>query len=167
MVDEFKQVVELLEKSEVFKNFLEEYKGYHLAHGFIQLNPEFSEKTPWQIGYYSEEKDNLAIFETKPLKLLPFEKAFKKDGTIDELKKEDLLSSENILKKLALHLQKKYSTYIPNSHMLIVEVINKVPVFNVTTITSSFHMINTRFDAKTGEIILDELRSILDLRHGN
>lgn len=167
MVDEFTQVVELLESSEVFKTFEKENKGYYLAHGFIQLNKDFSEKSAWQVGYYSKDKDNLAVFETKPLKLLPFEQAFKKDGTITNLKLDDLIPLEKILKKLSLHLQTKYSSYIPNSHMLIVQVINEIPVFNITSITTSFHMINIRMDAKTGEIILDELKSILDLRQGN
>jgi len=168
MVSEFQDTVEKLYKSENYKDFQKKYKEYYIVHGFVQLNKDFSEKSNWQIGFYSKQKDNLAIFDSNPFKLIDFEEAFKEDGTIAELKKfETFLKTQQILDLLKTHLSTKYMSQIPTSFLIIVQIIDKLPVYNVTTITEAFSMINTRFDAKTGKIILDEIRSILDLRNGN
>lgn len=167
MIDDFLKVLELLENSEQFKQFKEKHKEYYLAHGFIQLDENLNEKSCWQIGYYSKENDNLAIFDLKPINLLPFEKAFKKEGIISKLETKNIVPTNEVLKKIAKHLQLNYKQYIPNSYLLIIQVINDVPVFNITAITTSFHMINIRLNAITLEIILNEIKSILDLRHGN
>ena len=65
------------------------------------------------------------------------------------------------------HLEEKYSEQVPSSYMIILQVIENIPVYNITSITEAFAMINTRINAKTGEMVLEEMRSILDLRHGN
>lgn len=165
MVEEFSKIIEELNNSEVFKKFEKENKGYCLAHGFIQLKEDFTQKSIWQIGYYSKDKDNLAVFEVNPTKFVDFEDAFKKEGEIPELKNINaFLKTNDIIEKLKKHLKDKYSNQLPNSFILILQVINDVPLYNITTITSSFNMINTRFDAKSGEIISDKISSVLDLK---
>ncbi|MGE0793049.1 MAG: hypothetical protein AB7V77_02605 [Candidatus Woesearchaeota archaeon] len=168
MVKEFSEAIKELESSKEYEKFSKENPSYTLAHGFIQLNKDFSEKSPWQIGFYSKEKDNLAIFELNPIKLLDFENAFKEEGIIQELTNlKSFVSTKQILEHLNEHITKKYSSQIPNSFLMIVQVIDGQQIYNITTITQAFMMINTRFDAKTSEIILDEIRSVLDLRNGN
>jgi len=168
MVADFQTILNELLNSKEFKEFNKKNNSYYLAHGFVQLNKDLTEKSSWQIGFYSKEKDNLAVFETKPIKLIDFEEAFKKEGHIDKLNlTPDFKTTKQILTLLKEHITKKYSSQSPNSYLMIVQVIDGKEVYNVTTITEAFSMINTRFDAKTGEIVLDEIRSILDLRNGN
>lgn len=168
MINDFKKIIDELINSKEYSDFKIKNKDYYLAHGFVQLNANFTLKSNWQIGFYSPKKDNLAVFETNPIKLLPFEKAFKKDGEISELKNiQNLKTTNEILELLKIHHKKKYLSQIPSSYLIIVQIIENIPVYNITTITTSFSMINIRFNALTGEIILDECRSILDLRNGN
>ena len=45
--------------------------------------------------------------------------------------------------------------------MIILQIIDDVPVYNITTITDAFAMINTRYDAKTGEMVMEEIPGII------
>jgi hypothetical protein len=166
MIEEFTKILKELNDSDVFKKFEKENKGYYLAHGFIQLDDKFVPKSPWQIGYYSNKKDNLAVFEVNPTKFIDFEKAFKEEGKIPELKDvKSLKKTKEIFDMLKQNLSTKYKDQFPSSFLLIIQVIDGVTVFNITTVTKSFNMINTRFNGESGEIILDKINSILDLRN--
>lgn len=164
MTKEFQEVLEQVRNSEEYKKFSKVYNDYYLAHGFIQLDKEFNQAKEWQIGFYSLTNDNLAVFETSPIKQLPLEEAFKDGGTISELKdSKKFISTKEAIEKVKIILDEKHSHEIPNSFLLILQTINNIPIYNITAITSAFSMISTHINAITGEIVKENKSSVLDL----
>lgn len=165
MVKKFSEILNDIKESESYKEFIKNNEDYYLAHGFIQLDKDFKVSKDWQLGFYSLEKDNLALFHTKPIKFVGFEDAFKKEGTIDELKFDenfiDIDKVETIVSEL---MAKEYSEETSTSYICIIQNLNGKELFNITSITASLSMITMRIDAKSGEIIDYKKSSILDLK---
>lgn len=165
MIREFSDALSELLDSKEYESFKTKHPSYYLAHGFTQLDKNFEQTKPWQIGLYSKEKDNLAVFITDPLSLQPFEEAFKDGGHINELKEpHSFISSDEAIKQVKEILSKKHSHEIPESFLVILQVINAVAVYNITAITIAFSMISTHIDAKTGEIRKENKSSVMDLK---
>ena len=165
MLKDFKEQQRELEKTIEFKKFHENNKTYYLAHGFAQLNKDFEPTKNWQIGYYSKEKDHLAIFDINNLQEPSFEEAFKDGGIIEELKIED----EQISLEEALDLAKKklfddYKGEIVNTVLVIVQAIEGEPTFNFTFVTQNFSMITIHVNARTKTITKEIKNSVLDLK---
>ncbi len=165
MVREFADAISEILDSSMYEKFLQEHPGYHLAHGFTQLDQNFVQTKNWQVGFYSPKQDHLGVFNTDPLELLPFEDAFKDGGTIAELKDPlSFISTDEAMKIIKALLQEKHSHEISNSFLVILQVIEGVPVYNITAITMAFSMISTHINALTGDIIKENKSSVLDLK---
>ena len=52
MVREFQDAIVEIQDSADFAEFKKEFPGYYLAHGFIQLDQNFTAAKEWQIGFY-------------------------------------------------------------------------------------------------------------------
>ncbi len=163
LMQEFNDIYDEIIAHDEYKKFSKENKDYYLAHGFLQLDEKFNPSTPWQVGFYSEKNDDIAVFETNPIKLKDVEEAFKEGGIIDMLSVPIIPTSQalDIIKKL---LAEEYAQEQGSSTILIVQSIGGQAVYNITIITKTFSMIITRIDAKSGEIISHDKRSILDLK---
>lgn len=165
MVREFADALTEVLDSKEYETFSKDYPSYHLAHGFIQLDKNFNQTKEWQIGFYSKNNDNLAVFETNPLKQNEFEEAFKDGGHIDELQNPlNFISTDEAIKKVKEILNEKHSHEIPNSFLVILQVIKGIPVYNITAITIAFSMISIHIDANTGEIAKENKASVMDLK---
>jgi len=166
MVEDFKEIHEKLVKSDAYNKFQKENKGYYLAHGFVQLDSKYNASKDWQVGFYSKDNDNLAIFETKPPEFASFDDAFKEGGIINELKydSEKFLSTNECLDKAKKILEEKYKGEITMNVILILQVINNNPTYNLTFITQAFSMITIHVNALTGEITKEVKNSVLDLK---
>ena len=166
MVEDFKEIHEKLVKSDAYSKFQEENKGYYLAHGFVQLDSKYNAAKDWQVGFYSKENDNLAVFETNPPEFASFDEAFKEGGVISELKydSEKFLRTTECLEKAKNLLTEKYIGEITMSVILILQVINNNPTYNLTFITQAFSMITIHVNALSGEITKEVKNSVLDLK---
>jgi hypothetical protein len=166
MVTNFSQVYDKLVNSDAYKTFLKKNKGYYLAHGFVQLDNKYKAAKDWQIGFYSVEKDNLAVFDTNPPKHLSFDEAFKEGGIISELKfdPKTFLSTTEVLEKGKTILMEKYKGELVMNVIVILQVIGEKPVYNFTFITQAFSMITIHINAISGEIIKEVKSSVLDLK---
>ena len=166
MVDDFSEIYAKVVSSTDYVQFKEKHKGYVLAHGFVQLNKKFEVEKPWQLGFYSKENDNLAIFETNPVKHLSFDEAFKDGGTIDELKfdPKTFKSTKDVLEIAKINLNEKHKGELVMNVIMILQSINSKPVYNMTFITQTFSMITMHVDALSGDIIKETKSSILDLK---
>ncbi|MCA9477829.1 MAG: hypothetical protein KC535_01645 [Nanoarchaeota archaeon] len=165
MVVELNEALKEVLQSKEYESFSKEHQGYYLAHGFIQLEGDFSGKKSWQIGFYSPENDNLGVFETQPVKFQPLQDAFKDGGTISQLQDpKDFIPTETAISKIKKLLEEKHSHEVPHSGLIIVQVINDIPVYNITIITAAFSMITTHINALTGELVKENKSSVLDLK---
>jgi len=157
--------LEKLREWETYKKFIKEHNDYYLAHGFIQLTGQYQKKDAWQIGFYSSKNDNLAVFTTEPLKQLPFEEAFKESGIIEELPEPKTLIDFDKATGILRHLMgDEYSKEVVSSFIIILQVLKGEIIYNITAVTQSLSMIIIKMDARDGNIIEHEQRSLMDLK---
>jgi len=160
-----KQIVKNVESSKAFKQFIKAHPDYFLAHCFAMLVEGEKEKDiKWELGYYSEKTDKVVVFETEPkINMRPEEDAFKKEGTI---KKFDISKIKiNISKALKICgelVDKKYPNRSITKKIIIMQNLEK-EIYNITLVTLSFDILNIRIDASTGEILSDNIQSIMGL----
>lgn len=154
-----------LEAWDEYQSFTKKYDDYYLAHGFIQLTGHYEEKDAWQIGFYSLKQDNLAVFITDPLKQLPFEESFKESGIIEPLLDPSTLIDLEKATGIVRHLMgDKYSKEVVSSFIVILQVLKGECLYNITAVTQSLSMIIIKIDARDGNIIEHNQRSLMDLK---
>lgn len=165
MVKQFSEVFKEIVDSQDYKKFFDENPSYYLAHGFIQLNSRFETTKHWQVGFYSKEKDNLALFQTNPIKFVGFEDAFKDGGHIDKLAfDETFVDMDKVNEVVGGLLATEYSTESPTSFIVVLQSVLGKELYNVTVVTSSFSMIIIKVDALTGKIHSHKKESLLSLK---
>jgi hypothetical protein len=166
MAEQFLNVYKTVVESDEFKKFIEKHPSYYLAHGFLQFDKNKKVTKDWQLGFYSKENDNLALFITKPkIKFTGFEDAFKEEGIIEKLEFDDKsVDVEHVEEIIGGLLATKYSEENPTSYILIIQSKDGKALYNITTITESFAMITIQVDANSGKIISHVKRSILSLK---
>jgi len=163
VMKEFSEIYETVIQDKAYETFSKQHSDYYVAHGFIQLDAHYKPSTPWQIGFYSKTKDNIAVFDTNPVTLKGIEEAFKDGGIIDELTLP-VIPTTQAIKTIQALLASDYSTEQVTSIILIVQAVAQQAIYNITIITKTFSMIITRIDATTGELLSHNKRSVLDLK---
>lgn len=162
LMENFADVYKKLKESVAFQNFSQE--DYVLAHGFVQLDEQGNSSKPWHIGYYSPSKDNLAIFSA-PSFTLTFDQAFKDGGTISELKYLDSFqSTDDIIQVVRDRVQEAYPRELPYTYIVILQMVEQQPRYNITYISKSFKMLNFQIDPLSGAIMKEQVSSVMDLK---
>jgi len=161
-VIDFNQLLKKVESSKVYKHWKEENKNTFLCSFFNILSQD--KDNGWQVYFYNEDKDSITSFLAEDNIELIEEgsKVFKEPGTkVDELKLKDvkirLDEAFGIFEKLRM---KKYPNESANKKVIILQKI-KVPLWNITYITSGFKTLNIKINAENGKIIEESLTSIL------
>lgn len=160
-----KQLVGDVEDSKIFCSFIKKHPGYYLAHCFTMLNEGDKEKDiKWELGYYSDNTDKLVVFETVPeIKMHPEEEAFKKEGSIKKLDIKKVKVSITKTMKICNELvEEKYPNRSITKSIIILQNLEK-QIYNITFVTLSFDILNIRLDAATGEVLSDNIQSIMSL----
>ena len=158
-----KQSIKKVEQSKVFKSFIKKHSDYYLVHCFTMADA-IAKKYKWDLGYYSEKNDNVVVFESEPkVSMKPAEEAFKKEGTIKKLDiKKVKVSVSKALELCNNLLIAKYPREIITKRIIILQHLEK-QVYNITLVSMSFNILNIRIDANTGEVIKDNIQSIISL----
>jgi hypothetical protein len=156
VLEEYGKLIE----SELFKNFIRDNDDYYLAHIYTMLGDK---KEGFEIGFYSEKKDKIVVFETNPLKKREEEEAFKEGRTIALLDLSTLkVSYEDALDIAEKARKEKYPSEIIYKSILILQNVG-TQVWNVTLISMSFNIINIKIDALSGEVKESTIHSIMNL----
>ena len=164
MVSSFKKSLDILIKSKEFKKWKETSKESYLANGFLMLNSDYKENLDnleWQIDFYSPNKDLMTSFFIKGGNISSKEgqKILKEeDVVIEELKLDKLKIS---LKDALSKIEKKYPKDAPNKVIIILQFV-KVPVWNISFLTSSFNLLNVNIDAEKGNIIKESMKPLFE-----
>lgn len=162
---DLKQTIKKVENSKAFKSFIKAQPDYFLAHCFAMLESNEKEKDiKWELGYYSEKTDKVVVFETMPkVNMRPEEDAFKKDGTIKKLGLGKVkINIGKALKICDELVDKKYPNRSITKKIIILQNLEK-EVYNITLVTLSFDILNIRIDANTGDVLSDNIQSIMGL----
>jgi uncharacterized membrane protein YkoI len=146
--------VECVEQSALFKEWKKQYPDSYLVHFFV-MNDKI------QIGYYDKKSDTITTFllGDEITKTVDAE-IFKEHKTIPPLNLNNVSISLHKAKEIVKNLMKKYPDPI-TKEITILQTIEKEPVYNMTFITSTFKMLNIKLNAKTGELLKEEMQSLM------
>jgi hypothetical protein len=120
----------------------------------------FLMKGQWRIDYYSPKEHLLYTYSKRDGKYcVDKDEIFQK-----EKKKLEKLSLEDVKIHYEEALEKvKY----PGEHFIIIlQVIDKKPVWNITILTTEFKMYNVKVDAVNGKVTGEEEANLLDFKKG-
>ncbi|MCF7866113.1 hypothetical protein K9M18_01590 [Candidatus Woesearchaeota archaeon] len=158
---DLKEAYNLVEKSESFISFRENESSYYLVHAF--LTKEHSKPGEWEFGFYNKQSDKIVVFESSPVKRLPEQEVFKKEGDVKPINIDETAISYDEAMQITEHIRReKYSSDQIAKYIVILQYIHK-QVWNITLISTAFSIINIRIDSMTGEVISSNKSSISDL----
>jgi len=160
----FKEALDELKNSEVFKNWSKDNSNCYLSFGFVMIKAE----DLWRIGYYHPDNEQVTSFVIDEKILVePEDKSFKKpESEVKELNPDEIKVEYSKALKLAEEIQKeKYSTEIPMKIVMIIQNHNELGnIWNVTYVTQNFKTLNIKIDANSGEIIKDQLIELFEFK---
>jgi hypothetical protein len=158
-----KDVIRKAEGAKAFKDWKKESPDFYLAHAFTMLD-ERERKFSWELGYYSPKRDKLVVVETDPsVSIRPEEEIFKKGNTIHALDMKRLgVSVTRAMEICDELLKKKYPAQTITKRIILVQNLD-LQMYNVTMVSQSFQILNIKIDASAGDVISDNLQSIMGL----
>ncbi|MBD3248832.1 hypothetical protein GF336_02190 [Candidatus Woesearchaeota archaeon] len=158
---EFKEALELLKKSDVFKEWKDKNKECYLSFGFHMV-----EDKSWKIGYYDPSDDKVTSFDVSKEKVTiePEEEVFKKEKTkVENLDPEKVKIDFVAAVKIAKDLQEaKYEQDKPTKIFGIIQHLDIGQVWNITFVTQRFNTLNVKVDAAEGDVKEENLASLMD-----
>ena len=152
MIEEIKEFLEELKKSEIFKKFKEKNQlAYNSSISKIQKE--------LQIDYYDPNTDKITSFTKRDNKIISQEsEVFRKEKIeIPELKLDKIKIT---LKAIEDIIAMKYQE-IPTKKIFILQQ-KESPIWNITYLTQSLNILNMKINAETGQIIEEKIESAIN-----
>ncbi|MBT4835640.1 hypothetical protein HON86_03435 [Candidatus Woesearchaeota archaeon] len=154
MIEEIKEFLEELKKSEIFKKFKEKNQlAYNSSISKIQKE--------LQIDYYDPNTDKITSFTKRDNKIISQEsEVFRKEKIeIPELKLDKIKIT---LKAIEDIIAMKYQE-IPTKKIFILQQ-KESPIWNITYLTQSLNILNMKINAETGQIIEEKIESAMNFQ---
>ena len=151
---ELKDVLELLEKSSVFKNWQSLHKNDFLSHAFVMLD-ELNVDI-WQVGFFDKKNSLMNTFfvENEEVKIIPDQEVLRSDAEILELdSKKVKVSSKDVMDSARHILKTEYKGQPVVKTFFILQQFKSVPVYNITFFTQAFKTVNIKISAVDGKIL--------------
>ena len=166
-MDEIRKLVKDLEVSKEFKGFKKDNSDAYLSSCVVTVKGKtYSE---WQMNYYLPEKNKITTFVMKdPLEVINDQDIFQKEkNDVKELEFKDVkINIKKALELLESFRKKKYKTEFPGEVIVVLQVLEKSPVWNLTMLTATLKVMNVKISAVDGEVLSDSIESFLQHRAG-
>jgi len=154
MLNQLKNSLDKVNASEEFKKYKEDHEDSYLTSAFLIFGED--DKKDWQLDFYSKKEHKITSFIVKDdIQVQPSEKIFQK-----EVKELDPLNIDNIkleldqaFEKIDEVIKEKKLNETPSKKIVILQNFNGKEIWNITYITTTFNLINTKIDAISGEVI--------------
>lgn len=159
-------MVGLVESSPIFSSFKSINPHHYLAHAFATIKG-LDSLSPLEFGYYSKEDDKITVFKTEPIAAMPPEEVFKEEGVVQKLDLDEITVGFGDVAGIVKNLYSKSYSHHPVLQMFCVLQYNtayETPVWNITVVFSTLHMLNVKVDAVSGRIIVEDLQNIMSLK---
>jgi len=146
--------VESVEQSSLFKEWKKQHADSYIVH-FFSMNDQT------QIGYYEKKSDAITTFVVgnEITKTVDTE-IFREHKIIPPLNMKEVHISLQKAKEIVQKLMKKYPDPV-TKEIIVLQTIETEPVYNMTCITATFKMLNVKINAKNGEILKEEMQSLM------
>jgi len=155
---DLKETYEKVTKSKCFDNF-----GY-LAHFFIMLDDKFEPIENWQLGFYNKKTKEVESFIAgDEVTIVEKSKAFRHDTKdVQELVLSKIKIGFDKALEIAKHFQEeKYKSQPPQKAIVILQVLDSIPTWNITFIAFTYSTLNIKINAETGKIYKHDFGSLL------
>ncbi|MBW2963705.1 PepSY domain-containing protein [Candidatus Woesearchaeota archaeon] len=163
----FKEAYSKLKESSEFKNWQKKNPKTFLAHFFNQLDMNYMQGD-WEVGFYDKAKDKITTFVVGVAAVVvkPEDEVFKKEEHhVLELKIDKIkIDLDKAIKTFKQCQEEKYSGQWPMKIFVILQKLDEVTVWNITSATKTFSALNIKINAVDGKIISDKCESFFDLR---
>lgn len=152
----FQEIIAALQKEAFFKEWRQKHPQAFISHFFNKVNASIVLTDVWQIGFYDPGKDKITTF-------LQEKEGFSQQGEEDVFKKETDLIEALELKKVDFSFEKARELWEKNFPALfgheqsgegfvILQTLEKTPLWNITSVSSTLKFLNMKINAQTGEI---------------
>lgn len=152
----FKNDIEKIKNSEAFKNLDKK----------LYLCSCFSIDNEWQYDFYDKKSKKITSFKIgKEIEILEESKAFQKEEVDVEELSLDMVKMElnDALDKVEEIMSKKSAGEEVNKKIIILQCL-KVPLWNISFLTSCFNILNVKINAENKEIISEKFESLMNFR---
>ncbi len=160
----FKECLDKLKNSELFKDWKKKNPESFLSYGFAVIQKQ----EYWKIGFYQPDKDKLTSFIVRDkVKVEGEEKAFKKEqAKIKELDTDKIKTNYQQILEIAEKLQKdKYRNENPKQIIIIIQNLAKQgTIWNITYVTETISTLNIKISSETGKILSHNLVRLFEFK---
>jgi len=160
---DFVDIINSIEGSIEFKDFILKHPHYYLVHVFRIVDNDIPSN--WQIGYYSKDSDKIVVFEYNNGLVMMHspEDALKQEEYIQRLDVAGLaLSHDNIIDIINEFYRENYKNdLLSKSIYLLQNLPLHGQVWNVTIITHNYSVINIKVDAVSGNVVKHEKHNLM------
>ncbi|MBU1204054.1 MAG: hypothetical protein KKG60_03230 [Nanoarchaeota archaeon] len=166
---ELKKAFGMLKKSEVFRRWEREHKKAYLCSCFVVIGKTLvhSELSNWQFDfYYGGNINSFVLSQDGRTRTVEKDKAFKeKEAKITPLNLEDVKINLDDAFKIVCKLEEAKGLGFEKK-IVVVQDLGYGAIWNLSMITDSFSVLNTKISAKNGKVISKEIFSLLSLKAG-
>lgn len=163
---DFIHVINTIENSKEFKDFIKKDSHYYLVHVFTTTDAEQFDDGIWQIGYYSKDTDKIVVFENNndAISMHPPEEALKKEEYIQKLDLHKLkIPKSEAIKKCQDTLKEHYPRELYSKAICLLQNLPEFGnVWNITIVTLAMSVINIKIDAITGKVVKHDKQNLMN-----
>lgn len=160
---ELKDVVNLVQQSDIFVDWKQAHPDSFLAHAFVMVDE--ANKDVWQLGFFNPKKNVVTTFfvDKKDIKIIPDQEILKADGDIIPLKSDEVTISKDVALTHAKEiLDKEYKNPQVLKTFFIVQQTKECAIFNITFFTQTLKTINVHVGASDGKILKHSEAKLVD-----
>jgi hypothetical protein len=149
-----------------FQAYKKEYPTAYLVNAFLtKSGDQFSN---WQFGYYVKEHEKIAMFEVTEANILahPPDDIYKEPGkTVMRLLFPDVtVPLSQALASVNDAMRARYVGELANKEIILLQALPEWgTIWNITVLSTSFHVINFKIDAKSGKLVHEQRESLTTL----
>ena len=153
-----------LESSEAFKSFSKRRQGCYLTHAFATIEEGQEKGAVWQFGFFDRKADRMSVFDVgAEIKEHDPQEVYKHpDHEILHLAMDEVkFTFPKAMEAVKAAMKDKYKGELANKYIVILQNIPEHgTVWNITVLSTSFHVINFKIDAGSGEIKAESRESL-------
>ncbi len=160
---DIKSLITTIESSPAFQETIQKFPEQYLTHIFTIMDSRKAEE--WDVGYYSKKTDRIIVFKyaNNTVTAEPPQEVFKEKGYVEPLVLDAVtIGKDEAIAQANAVLKENYSAEsIMNAIVLLQNIKEYGQVWNITLTTLTFHVINVKINAITGEVVKHSRESLI------
>lgn len=160
-MSDMQEMLEVLKNTDSFQQWSKIHPSGYLSHFFCQINAQFLPLSKWEVGFYEPSTGKITVFvllDSGDAEIKPADDVFQKEKVaIEKLEIEKVkISMEQATQAWKDHFQEFFPQETIGDGFVVVQTLEKIPVWNFTFITKTIKFVNMKIDAANGEIASHE-----------